>query len=79
MGVHIDQFNVPFCTAFRPKYFNDQLCYSVDLNQIKMTNYIKEKLSFSLFIDFNKEREFSNTFQEKQDLKSYIFIESIGN
>ena len=79
MGVKLQNFDVPVCTAFRPKYFNDQLCYSVDLNQIKETTKIKNKISFSFFIDFNEDRQISDTFQEQQETKDIVYIESIGN
>ena len=78
MGTKIDSLDVPVCTAFRPKYFNDQLCYSVDLNDIKAKDNFREKLFLNLLIDFNEDREFYDTFQEKQYTENIIFIESIG-
>ena len=34
MGVKIDQFDVPVCKSFRPKIIQDQLCYTVDPNEL---------------------------------------------
>ena len=78
MGVKIHSLDVPVCTAFRPKYFNDQLCYSVDLNDIKTKFYIRDKLFLNLLIDFNEDREFYSKFQKIQDSQNIVFIESIG-
>ena len=75
----IKQIETPVCTGFRPKHHNDQLCYFVDLNQIKAKPNPKDKLSFSLLISFNEDRELYNIFQEKRDLNNIIYIESIGN
>ena len=33
MGVKIGQFKSPVCNSFRPKIFNDQLCYEVDVTR----------------------------------------------
>ena len=78
MGTTIHSIDVPVCTAFRPKYFNDQLCYSVDLNDIKTKFYIRDKLFLNLLIDFNEDREFYSKFQKIQDSQKIVFIESIG-
>ena len=76
MGLKIDQFDVPVCNSFRPKIIQDQLCYTVDLNEYKDKIDLEGDLSLSLFINYNEDRE--------MDLKNgaednVIRIETIGN
>ena len=59
MGVEIDSFDVPVCNSFKAKIFKDQLCYQVDLNKFKSKVDLFEKVSFSLFIDYNEDRQLS--------------------
>ena len=77
MGVKIDGLDVPVCNSFRPKILRDQLCYSVDLNKIKQSIKFKDKASFSFFIDFNEEREFSYV-QKTKSVEPGITIDTIG-
>ena len=86
MGVKIDQIDVPVCNSFRPKIRKDQLCYTVDLNEIKKKTGLKSKVFFTFFIDFNEDRELS-VAQNMKEQKNYeitnrsmseIFIETIG-
>ena len=46
MGVKIDQIDVPVCNSFRPKIIRDQLCYTVDLNEMKKNTGSKNKVFF---------------------------------
>ena len=85
MGVKIDQIDVPVCNSFRPKILRDQLCYTVDLNKIKQNMNLKDTITFSFFIDYNEDREFSSIHDEnitiKKDTdssKDGIIIETIG-
>ena len=59
MGVKNDQIDVPVCNSFRPKIQKDQLCYTVDLNEIKKKTVLKNKVFFTFFMDFNEDRELS--------------------
>ena len=86
MGVKIDHIDVPVCNSFRPKIRKDQLCYTVDLNEIKEKTGLKHKVFFTFFIDFNEDREFSfaQNVKEKKTSKftnssaCKIIIETIG-
>ena len=86
MGVKIGQIDVPVCTSFRPKIRKDQLCYTVDLNEIKKKTGSKDKVFFTFFIDFNEDREISvaqtmkeNKYSEISNRSnSEIIIETIG-
>ena len=86
MGVKIDQIDVPICNSFRPKISKDQLCYTVDLNKIKQKIDIKDTITFSFFIDYNEDREFSSiydvdkaTSKNADRARDGILIETIGN
>ena len=86
MGVKIDQIDVPICNIFRPKISKDQLCYTVDLNEIKQKIDIKDTITFSFFIDYNEDREFSSiydvdkaTSKNADRARDGILIETIGN
>ena len=50
MGVKIDQIDVPVCNSFRPKIRKDQLCYTVDLNEIKTKTGSKYKVFFAFLL-----------------------------
>ena len=64
MGVKIDGFQDPFCNSFNPVVFRRQLCYEVDPNSYKNgTN--KDKLSLSLLVNFNEDRQFNEEEGEK--------------
>ena len=61
MGVKIDQFDVPVCNSFQEKILNDQLCYEVDLQNLKHENiYEKDiKLGLAFLMDYNEDRNLS--------------------
>ena len=66
MGVKINGFQDPFCNSFRPVVFRRQLCYEVDPNDYKNgTN--KDKLSLSLLVNFNEDRQFNEERKEKSE------------
>ena len=66
--------------SFRPKIVRDQLCYTVDLDKIKQRNNFKEGIYFTFYIDYNEDREFSITYDEKSTFtKNEIIVETIGN
>ena len=76
MGVKIEQFGVPVCKSFRPKIFQDQLCYTVDPNTFK-NNHKSKELSLTLFINLNEERQMLTTASVDQEDKN-IIIETTG-
>ena len=79
MGVKIDQFDVPVCNSFRPKFSGDQLCYEVDPNNYKDRIDANKKLSLSLLLDYNEDRHMFFNFSEKEiDDDFYISVETIG-
>ena len=78
MGVKIDKFDVPFCTSFRPKTIQDQLCYTVDPNNYKHKIDLKEDLSLSLFVNYNVEKELVREEIETVVEDDFVTIETIG-
>ena len=58
MGVKIDQFNQPVCGSFTRKILKDQLCYEVDVNQVKDKSETSENMNIGLgfLYDNNVER-----------------------
>ena len=58
MGENIDQFNQPVCTSFKRKILKDQLCYEVDVNQVRDEPETSENMNIGLgfLYDNNVER-----------------------
>ena len=79
MGVKIDQFDVPVCNSFRPRIIQDQLCYTVDLNNYKDRINLREDLSLSLFINYNEDKQMALENSETKGEDHVIRIDTIGN
>ena len=75
MGVKIEKFDVPVCTSFRPKIVKDQLCYTVDPNEYKDKINLEGKLSLSLFIHYNEDRQMEESDRSNEH---FITIDTIG-
>ena len=75
MGVKIDQFDVPVCNSFRPKILRDQLCYTVDPNELKHKIDLTGDLSLSLFIHYNEDRQMEDTDGNE---KPSVIVDTIG-
>ena len=76
-GVEIPQMNFPVCNGFKARIIRDQLCYTLDLNDYKKKfNFNdKTKISLSLFIDYNEDRQL-----KKKDYSNeqFITINTVG-
>ena len=59
MGVKFDQYDFPFCYAFKAKILEGQLCYVVDPNKYKRYLRNKDKIGLELYISLNEERKLS--------------------
>ena len=70
MGIKIDQFEVPVCNSFKPKYVFNQLCYEVDPNEYvsKVLNEKGKELGLTLIIDYNEDRQLIFNAKENQQL-----------
>ena len=75
MGIQIDQFEVPVCNSFRPKIIRDQLCYTVDPNEYKDQIDLKGKISLSLYIHYNEERQMEDTEGSEEHI---VIVDTIG-
>ena len=78
MGVKIDQFEDPVCNSFRPRIKQDQLCYQVDPNNYKDKIDLTGHLSFSLFINYNEDKEIILEKKDTVEEKNVIIIDTIG-
>ena len=81
IGRRIDQFDYPVCDSFKAKFFNDQLCYEIDLNNYKM-NFSTDSLNtgFTFLVDNNEDRQFSwNTKKSFSEKTFKVYIETLGN
>ena len=77
-GVKINQFDDPVCNSFRPKIIQDQLCYTVDLNEYKDKIDLEGDLSLSLFINYNEDREITLEKNKTNAVHNVIRIDTIG-
>ena len=89
-----ENFGLHVCEIFRAKILNDQLCYEVDLEELKSRdNFAKDlKLGLEFFMDYNEDRqvileknvEYSlqnvgTTFDQPADDKNaIIYLNTIG-
>ncbi len=59
VGTSLKGLNIPVCNSFKEKFHNNQLCYEVNVNQIKNgvdSNKII-KLGLTFIVDTNKNRQ----------------------
>ena len=89
-----ENFGLHVCEIFRAKILNDQLCYEVDLEELKSRdNFAKDlKLGLEFFMDYNEDRqvileknvEFSlqnegtTIDQPADDKNAIIYLNTIG-
>ena len=62
MGEKIEQFSLPVCTKFVPVILEGQLCYQVDVNNIKIKDG-KTAAKLTFLIDYNEDRN-TNIFSK---------------
>ena len=93
MGEKINHFDLPVCIKFRQKILEGQLCYQVDINQIKNQVEAKEAIKHGLLvmIDYNDDKmitehlngparnELHETLSKEDNIiGAKIFIETLG-
>ena len=92
VGREIVGFDDPVCNSFQVQIRNDQLCYAVDLENLKDFTNIEEQIKSGLvlILDLNEERqsEFynlkaptkkTNKFRDDADEKMKIYLDTISN
>ena len=59
MGAMIEPFENPVCNSFKARVHNDQLCYEVDLENLKNpdTIHLQLKLGLVFFMDYNEDKQ----------------------
>ena len=57
MGTKIDNFTFPVCKAFKPRLFQGQKCYELDLDDIKYKTGQGKAKGLSLLVDYNDEKD----------------------
>ena len=59
IGADIPQFDIPVCNIFKPKNHLDQLCYELDLQEMKDSKKLAKQLErgLTLILDYNEERQ----------------------
>ena len=71
LGKQVENFKFPVCTKFKPKYLFGDLCYQIDVNDVKdkvqVTNGVMGGITFAL--DYNEDRRISDRSQQKAQLK----------
>ena len=65
IGARTNEFDIPVCNISKPKIYFDQICYEMDLQEMKETNIenLMNQLEWglTLAIDYNEERQLLNT------------------
>ena len=69
MGEKIDLFNVPVCNMFTPKILEGQLCYEVNVNEVKDKVDAKEAIKHGLIfiLDYNQDKMITDNNAEVND------------
>ena len=75
MGVKIGQLETPVCNSFRAKIIKNQLCFEVDPNNYKDKIDLKGKLSLTMFIHYNEDRNFQDFSTDEENV---ITLNTIG-
>lgn len=60
VGVKMENFSMPVCSAFEPKVLYDQLCYEIDLEKFRDYDDIvgnQLKKGFVFIMDYNEDRQ----------------------
>ena len=95
LGFMNDNFELPICNSFQPKFINHHLCYAVDLHKkYKDRKNIEKDLRKGLvfLMDYNEDRQLeekilthpNKDFVGKIDRfgmeeKAFIYLDTIGN
>ena len=78
MGTTSEQYDVPVCSSFKPKIRKNQLCYQIDLDDLKDTNNVDKQLKEGLVLvmDYNEERQLPQFVESKNAEKmGYLMSE----
>ena len=61
IGSEVNGFDMKVCNIFKPKLYDDQLCYETDLQELKDNDSVnlmnQLELGLTLVLDYNEERQ----------------------
>ena len=67
IGAETEEFPIPVCDIFKPKHYFDQLCYEMNLQELKDSKKLRNQLKFglTLALDYNEERQLDYKISSK--------------
>ena len=76
LGTNHGDFPIPVCDKFRAKVKNNQVCYELDLEQLKNEENIEDQLKTGLvlILDYNEDRQLKKTNELFSKVKENLFI-----
>ena len=62
VGQKVSEFDLPVCNSFRKTLLRGQLCYSLDVNQLRREQFSSQqfRLGLTLLLDYNEDRMISH-------------------
>ena len=72
LGKHVENFKFPVCSMFKPKILFGELCYQLNINDIKgkinLNNGVLGGLSFAM--DYNEDRRLAGKSENEASLQN---------
>ena len=80
MSIKIENISLPVCNIFKAVLHKDQLCYQVDLEELKNKDNLKEQLidGLVLILDNNEDRNMLSSPSSSVD-QGYVSIDTISD
>ena len=84
IGAKVKDFEkIPVCNIFKPKIFNDLLCYETDLQELKDSNnndILEEQLEMglTLVLDYNEDRQINYDVSQQAKESFYHHYNSVS-
>ena len=77
LGTNHEDFPIPVCDKFRAKVKNNQVCYELDLEQLKNEENIEDQLKTGLvlILDYNEDRQLKKTNELYSKVTENLFIQ----
>ena len=78
-GLEIPGFTFPVCTLFKPSLHNGQMCYKLDLNDVRDEVNIASGMNggLSFLMDYNEDRMINGVEIEQEDETSDSLFKNI--
>ena len=82
LGVRIDRFSQPVCRIFKPKVFQGQTCFQLDLQDLQQNlSFAKgAENAVTFLMDYNQDRTINEpTLDDNSpDNKALIYVDTLG-